>query len=125
MSKKFTRNNLKRMLSNTVDKLQLLESETTPLNKKQDKTLLANQKIISMLKEALEKYDTDFNKSCELICEIPYNIVNPGSDMDKYPIIGSSATYSRTDTLRHYVRMLPETDFSNKNVWNNVLVIGA
>lgn len=125
MNKKFTRNNLKRILTNTIKKMQLLENETTSLDKKQDKLLLANQKVISMLKESLEKFDTDFNKSCELICEIPYNIVNPGKDINKYPFVGSSATYRITDTLRHYIRMLPESDFSNKNIWNNVLIISA
>lgn len=125
MERKYTRRQLKRLLTNTLKKVELLKDPKVALTPKENKTLLANQRVIDQLNEALELFDKNFNRSCELICEIPYQIVSPSPKVNikKYPIIGSNEVYSRTDTLRHYVRMLPETDFENSKIWNNVLVL--
>jgi len=119
MATKFTRNSLKRMLINTINKIQPLPEENASLSKKDNKILMGNERVIKDLNKALQIFDKDFNKACELICNLPYQMVGPHSEINlkQNPIVGSDAAYSRTDTLRHYVRMLPETDFSNSKVW--------
>lgn len=124
---KYSRKNLKKQLKSTIDEIQLLKDSKTPLSNEENQTLLANEEVISTLKEALSLFETDFNKSCELICEIPYLIVSPSkkTNLKKYKFVGSNEVYSRTDSLRHHIRMLSESDFSNKKIWNNTLILGA
>lgn len=127
--RKYTKNTLKKQLTKLVSQIQVLTDTKTKLTPEQDKTFLVNEFVMDELKRALSLVDTDFTKCCELICNIPSHIVNPGPHATKkYKYVGSGEIYAATDSMRHTVRMLPDSAFKSKppkNATNNMLFLRA
>ena len=137
MSKNYIKS-LNRDLNKLIKSLKVNNKITQVLpNDRSEKELICNRIVLNDLKKAQNYLKIgSFEKAANLICNIPYTIYGYGVDEQnilesktkkKRLYVGSNAVYSKTDTLRHYIRMIDLTDVSsmrNKKIWNNVLVIG-
>lgn len=124
---KFSKSLLKRHLTNLINKAQIITDTKTKLSSKDQKKVLMNQFTYNQLVEAQSLMDSNFSKCCELICDIPYRIVEPQPSVTKSrQYVGSILVYSKTDTLRHIIRMLPKETFKNQqvpsNMTNNIII---
>ena len=105
-----------------------IKNRTTPLTNKQELTLLANKAVINAMQRAVKLLSEDkADRAFNIICNIPYTIVNPHPEIQKQQrYVGSDATYSALDKIRHYIRMMNTGPVGgNRLIWNSVMVLTA